>query len=109
MQTARTLGIQVLSVGDTTVAEVTLPGNEGSGPTLRGKGIARKHPEDRRNKAIGEQLAVARAVEALSRKLDRQAQGAITHQENLRKAQARREAEPAPGRRGAARVAIRDV
>lgn len=47
-------------------------------------GVARRHPADTFNKEIGSKLALSRALSSLANKLERQANGAIKHAEDVR-------------------------
>lgn len=73
MQTMKQWGVDVAvaeeSDGDSahTWAEVGLVAEDGT--TLRGHGMARKHPHDSAVPEIGEELAVSRALSDLSRQL----------------------------------------
>jgi hypothetical protein len=47
-------------------------------------GVARRHPDDEYNREIGVKLAYARALASFARQLDRQAQGAVKHADDIR-------------------------
>lgn len=85
MRTRAQLDINSITVGDVTTVEVYFP----EFPHLKGKGISKQAPEDKRNKGVGFNLALSRALANLAIKFDRQAWGEIKFAENREKAKTR--------------------
>jgi uncharacterized protein DUF1876 len=79
----QTVTIIILAAHDATVARANLDG-------ITAAGSAKLEPGDHRNNSIGEDLAVARALAILSRKLERRARGAVRHAESVKAARAAR-------------------
>ena len=85
MNTRANLDISSITVGNVTTVEVKFP----ELPHLTGKGLAIQSPGDKRNKEIGFNLALSRALANLANKFDRQAWGEIKFIENREKAVAK--------------------
>lgn len=73
----RTLLINVMADSTVTVARATLDG-------ITVTASARREPGDRPDAAIGAELATARALAALSRRLERRARGAVRNADHVR-------------------------
>ena len=59
-------------------------------------GVAKRHPEDVFNREIGTKLAYARAFASIAAQLERQANGAVKHAEDVREIRAKQAAKPKP-------------
>jgi hypothetical protein len=75
----QTVTVIILAAHDATVARANLGG-------VTAAGSAKLEPGDHRNDSIGADLAVARALAVLSRKLERRARGAVRHAEDIKAA-----------------------
>jgi hypothetical protein len=99
MTTLAVLEIDSITVGSVTTVEVAFR----DAPHLRGKGLATQAPEDKRNKQVGFDLALARALENLGNKYNRQGWGQIKFEEK-RAAAAKRKAKKAKKAKAKVRV-----
>ena len=80
-----TVTIIVIPAHDATVARANLGG-------VTAAGSAKLEPGDQRNDSIGTDLAIARALALLSRKLERRARGKVRHAEAIKAARIARRA-----------------
>jgi hypothetical protein len=84
----RAIAVISLEAHDAVVVQVRYDG-------ITAAASAKREPGDRRNAAIGTDLATARALALLARKLERRARGAVRHAEHVKADHARRRAENA--------------
>lgn len=83
MITYSSIGIDVISDPDATTASVWFQGE-------RYTGSSKRCPGDKYNEEIGVQLAVARLFGKISRTMERRANGAVKHADDVRKARRER-------------------
>lgn len=77
-----TLSVSVMSDGDRTVAEATLLDADYNRVT--GMGSSGREPGDKPDVKIGTDLAVARALQSATRKLEKRAKGVMKHKEDIK-------------------------
>ena len=69
--------------GDRTVVEASYHPLNDELPTTRATGSSGREPGDKTDRAVGEALAVQRALVNLGKKLERQAAGRMKHREDI--------------------------
>lgn len=76
--------IKAMSSNDATIVRINLWENDFDSVVVSATGIAKRDPIDKHDPEIGMNLALGRAFSAIGRKLEKRANGLVTHNDNLR-------------------------